>query len=196
MKLKNSMIVSMMVLLLAVPVLYAGQIDESPSPDSGQVPPMMNRGMGPGPHGMGFNRGFDSERAQTLENLRLIKLLELLDLDDDQSSQFILIFSNFRKDSRQLHDDISAKVDELAELLKSDQPSDSEIKALVKQIDQMRLGHVKIAEDFHKKAAEILTPVQMGKMVVFENRFEKELIDTVRGFRGGMNKRPFWQGEN
>lgn len=195
MNMRNRTIIIVMLFLLAVPVSYAGQVDERPVPDSGMMPPGM-MGQGPGHFGMGFGREFDDEQERTLENLRLLKLLEFLDLDDDQSSQFILFFSNFRKEARQLHADIKVKVEELAGILKTDKPSDSQITELVKQIDEMRLGHVRIAEEFHRKVAGILTPVQMGKMVVFENRFEKELIDTVRGFRGGMKSRPDWNGKN
>lgn len=195
MNVKNRTIITLMVLLLAAPVLFAGQPDDRPLPDSGSMPPDL-MGKGPGHFGMGFGREFDDEQERTLENLRLLKLLEFLDLNDDQSSQFILFFSNFRKEGRQLHDQIKVKVDELAEMLKAEKPSDAQINDLVKQIDDMRLGHVKIVENFHRKVAGILTPVQMGKMVVFESRFEKELIDTVRGFRGGMKSRPDWKEKN
>jgi Spy/CpxP family protein refolding chaperone len=186
----------MMVLLLAVSASCVGQADNRPIPDSGPMPPPEDMGKGPGRFGMGFGWGFDDDQERNLENLRLLKLLEFLDLDDDQSPQFILIFSDFRKDTRQLHDEIKTKVGELAELLKADNPSDSQIEGLIKNIDELRLGHVKIAEEFHRKASEILTTVQMGKMVVFESRFEKELIGTVRGFRGGMKNRPNRQEKN
>lgn len=197
MKMRNRTIIIMMVLMLAVPVSFAGQVDDRPMPDSGSLPPrpgMMDKG--PGHFGMGFGKEFDDEQSRTLENLRLLKLLEFLEMDDDQSPQFILAFSNFRKDARQLHDEIKVKVEELAAALKADKPSDTQINSLIKQIDEMMIGHVKIAQEFHRKAAGILTPVQMGRMVVFENRFEKELIDTVRGFRGGMKNRPEWKDEN
>lgn len=195
MNMRNRTIITMMVLLLAVPVSYAGQADDRPLPDSGPMPPGM-MGKGPGHFGMGFGKEFNDEQERTLENLRLLKLLEFLEMDDDQSPQFILIFSNFRKEGRRLHDEIKTKVAELAETLKADKPSDEHVNGLIKQVDELRLGQIKIVEEFHRKASEILTPVQMGKMVVFESRFEKELIDTVRGFRGGMKSRPAWDDKN
>ena len=57
---------------------------------------------------------------------------------------------------------------------------------ILEQIDKIKIlreNMIQSLNKFHKKIEEILTVVQMGKMIIFEERFERELLKTVRGFR-------------
>jgi len=78
---------------------------------------------------------------------------------------------------------IQKEVDKLAEILKSENPSENEIRKLVALIDDLREKRHQSINRFHKDIAGILTAVQLGRATVFEERFERELISSVRGFR-------------
>jgi len=171
----KSLIASLAVLLLLLfmPVFQASAQWCNPGPGKGM--------------GMGHGRGMDMDQhMKNLENLRMLKLLELLELNDEQNDKFIARFAKLRSDMRKIAQQIENKTDTLADLIKSDNFSDREIMARIDELDNIRLQMGNLFKDFHKDAANILTAVQMGKMVVFESRFERELIQSVRGFRERM----------
>jgi Spy/CpxP family protein refolding chaperone len=125
------------------------------------------------------------KRQKNLENLRMLKLLELLDLSDEQSPKFIELFVGFRKDTRQIDEEIQKEIESLGGLLKTDNPPDDEIREKIRKIDILKADREDVVKKFHDDALNILTVVQMGRMVVFEERFELELIERIQRFREG-----------
>jgi Spy/CpxP family protein refolding chaperone len=144
-----------------------------------------------GKHG----RMWDEEHMQNLENLRLLKLLETLELNQDQSDKFIAEFASFRQKMKNLAISVNAQVDSLADELSQTKPDDKEIMARVNEIEKLRGQRPLLMQELHDSVKDFLTPVQMGKLVVFEERFERELLEKVRGFRKGMPSPPD-EGEN
>ncbi len=139
--------------------------------------------MGPG-KGFGMHHGMNfGEHARNLDNLRLLKLLETLDLNDEQNDRFIAAFSKFRRESRESFDLLQAHVDTLVNLLNSETPDDKVILKEVAEIERLKDYQLSLRKKMHDEVAEFLTPVQIGKLVVFDERFERELLEKVRGFR-------------
>jgi Heavy-metal resistance len=136
-----------------------------------------------GPGWPGHGRGED--RARNLESLRLLKLMEVLDLSDEQNTRFISLFADFRKEMRRINDSIQIEIDRLSDLLNAEKPSEDSIKTEIARIDALKLGMEENQREFHSEVSKLLTVVQMGKMVVFEMRFERDLIMNVRGLRIG-----------
>ncbi len=136
----------------------------------------------PGPPDASPPDGMPTPQMKDLENLRLLKLLDVLDLTEEQSPAFIAAFSQFRKEGNTLRETVEAEV---SELLKAEPPDETKVGERVKRIDKLRVQREQSVVNFHTKAAEILTPVQLGRMVAFELRFDRELIERIRGFRGG-----------
>jgi Spy/CpxP family protein refolding chaperone len=132
--------------------------------------------------GRGWRHDKD-QHAKNLENLRMLKLLEVLDLSDEQSNQFISEFVSFRKQVSEISEDVENEIDSLIDLLHQTEPSDKAIMDQITKIEATKIKRENVYKEFHKQVAKILTPVQLGKMVVFEEHFERELIESVRGFR-------------
>jgi len=133
------------------------------------------------PKGRGWGRDGDSH-AKNLENLRILKLLELLQLDEEQNTKFISAFVSFRKEAKEITAEIEIEVDSLIDILQQTEPPKENIISQISKIEDKKIQREKLVRDFHKEVASILTPVQLGKMVVFEEHFERELIESVRGF--------------
>lgn len=132
--------------------------------------------------GGGWNK---DKHAKNLENLRMLKLLEVLELDEEQGQdmKFITTFASFRKKTRKIGENVQKDVERLAEILNQPAPAEEEIINRILKIEKMKIQRENTVIDFHKEVTNILTPVQMGRMVIFEHRFERELIESVRGFR-------------
>ncbi len=93
---------------------------------------------------------------------------------------------DFRKEMRRINDDVQAEIDRLSELLSAEKPSEDSIKSEITKIEALKSGMADNQRRFHTEVSKLLTVVQMGKMVVFEMRFERELIMNVRGLRAGQ----------
>jgi Spy/CpxP family protein refolding chaperone len=145
-----------------------------------------------GPFGRGKRGGANwEEHMKNFENFRLLKLLEILDLSEDQTGRFVAEFSLFRKENRNLGERLDEQVQLLAENLKTKEPDDEEILKIIDGIDRIRILREEARKEFYEKSKAILTPVQIGKLLVFENRFEREVLRTVPGMRspGGRGNR-------
>ncbi len=131
---------------------------------------------------------------KNLENLRLLKLLETLDLSEDQNDLFISAFSRFRKDSRTIMRKLENEVDSLAEYLRQDDRNDDVIMKKIGIIEESKEGLEKARKDFLGSIKNILTVEQLGKMIVFQERFERELLEKIRGFRAPGSQMPMEPG--
>jgi Spy/CpxP family protein refolding chaperone len=144
--------------------------------------------MAQGPRCEGMMR--QEQEAKNLENLRLLKLLEVLDLNDEQSKNFISLFVDFRKEIRQIMDGMQKEIDSLADLVQADKPSEDKIRAEISKIEVLKQKREEAARKFQSDISKILSAVQMGKVVVFEERFDRKLIETMRCFRTGQMPPP------
>lgn len=134
--------------------------------------------------GMGGGMGRGGKHAENLDNLRMLKLLEVLDLNEDQNAEFIATYAAFRKEMKEIRKETESEVDQLIELLKNDTPDEDQINEKLDKIQKLKERFTANFDNLRIKAKEILTTIQYAKMVVFQERFERELIKSVRGFRG------------
>ncbi len=143
-----------------------------------------------GEYGEGRGRRFDHGRkglrhkfGKHIEQFRILKLLELLDLREDQELEFITAFHSMRRERRQLHEKRISLVDELADGLRTETVPDMEINRLIREISKLGNQQERVMEDFLNEAQKILTPSQLGRYIVFRERFEFELLEAVKAFR-------------
>jgi Spy/CpxP family protein refolding chaperone len=137
-----------------------------------------------GQHMRGFHDPDKMEqRMKNLENLRLLKLLETLELNEEQNDKFIAAFSQFRKTFREIHEELEREVTALADYLETENKNNEIIMEHIDRVEEIRLKREMSRKDFFEKIKSILTPEQLGRMVVFDERFERKMLQTIRGFR-------------
>lgn len=136
-------------------------------------------GPGGGPPEPGMREHFE----KNLDNLRLLKLLETLELDEEHNNLFIAAFSTFRNKMRDISEVIDSHLDTLSTLIQSDKPDNQAILARVEIVDRLRNEKMSEIRKFHEDVIKMLNPVQIGKLVIFEERFEQEMLKSIRGFR-------------
>ncbi len=118
-----------------------------------------------------------------IEQFRILKLLELLDLQEDQELEFIVVFRSMRRQAGQLHTQRMDRVEKLAKGLRTETITDDEIGLLIRDIKEFSDEEDRVRDRFLSETASILSAAQMGRLVVFQVRFEAELLGAVRGFR-------------
>ncbi|MEA2031365.1 MAG: hypothetical protein U9N55_07210 [candidate division Zixibacteria bacterium] len=147
----------------------------------GQIPPPQDR-----------PKHQSLQRHKYIEQLRLLKLLELLDLPPNQETEFIVSFRRYRKTQLKLHADRTDIVDKLALGLRDKSLPQNEVYQLVSKIEKNAEDCLKQNENFLDQARGTLNVWQYGKLAVFLNRFERELLESVKAFhdrpRRGMEQ--------
>ena len=155
----------LMLLIMMGPIW--GQLDSGPAP--GGCPPICVQRM---------PRGFEAN----YENLRLFKLLEAIDLSEEQSQRFIPLFHGYRKDIRQLRQERTDLIDQLKGALDR-KDADDLIRAFLKQLDDNQAAQQRREQKFSDDCDGVLAVPQKAKLAIFEERFEREVLECMREFR-------------
>lgn len=154
-------------------MLMAGSL--MAQPDSAPPPPDFRGG---GPH----HRW--RQMAENMENLRLLKLLEAVDLTEEQSAKFIPLFQRYRSEFKESLDQRRELVDTLADLVDSN-ASDADLNAAIQRLIDLKSKMERQQNDFLNQCREILTTKQLARLVIFQERFEREILQSLREFRQG-----------
>jgi Spy/CpxP family protein refolding chaperone len=141
----------------------------------------------PSDFGHGSPRGaVPEQRRKHLEQFRTLKLLELLDLDEEQEVAFITSYRSVRKARQALDSKREELLDELATGLREESVSEDRIKQIAHKLRNADEEKLELQTSFLGKMEKVLRPEQYGKLLVFQGRFEMELLKATRGM--GRNK--------
>jgi hypothetical protein len=121
-----------------------------------------------------------------IEQLEKVKLLEVLELDDDTAVRFFNLKNQHQRSMRNLRDQSDEILNSIEETLLK---SDSKIS-----LDRVLDDYLKnenaintLRQNFLKEAESLLNKEQFAKYLVFERNFRAEIRDLMMGNR--MNKR-------
>jgi Spy/CpxP family protein refolding chaperone len=150
---------------------------------AGSAMGQMGQGPGPGPNcPPNCPRAFGPQMEANYENLRLLKLFEAVDLTDEQSVKFLPIFRAYRKDIKELRQQRADLIDRLAAAITAS-GDESTLRAKMDTLYDIRNAIPDRETAFRREAATVLTFVQQAKLAVFLERFEREVLESLREFR-------------
>lgn len=171
------------IVLSVMTVFLLGVVPLSAQPDSGQPPDWPS----------GKRMPHHEKMASNLENLRLLKLLEAVELSEEQSERFIPIFHAFRTNMKELFDQRRELIDRLADQVKSGAP-DEELERSIQQLRDLKDRMDALHDSFIDDCRSILNIHQLARLVIFQERFEREILESLREFRRhgqrGRTERP------
>lgn len=131
------------------------------------MPSMAQMGMGDGPQGR-------EKMRERIEDLRKVKLLDVLDLQGDQVEKFFVIYNKHQAKFREVQDKVDNTAKELQGALgrgASDAELAEKTLELRKQIKELE----RVIETRFDDLKPVLTTKQYAQYVVFEARFRDEL---------------------
>ena len=128
--------------------------------------------------GQGEPQGTDRP-SERIENLRKVRLVEILELKEDQSVRFLARMNEHDAARRNLMKDRGDALDRLERLIRNKAEDGEYAKAFadVAAVDDRIAAERK---SFFSGLSDILTPTQRAKMLIFERRFERELREAMR----------------
>ncbi|MFZ1729246.1 MAG: hypothetical protein WBQ23_01355 [Bacteroidota bacterium] len=116
----------------------------------------------------------EGQGRQRLEELRTIKLIKALDLNEEQAIRLSVREKEFREAEKTLMDQRKKMLKELSGLIE-DKAEDASLKNQLQRIDEIssQIGHGKHA--FLLSLTDFLTMQQVAKIVLFEEHFRQEV---------------------
>jgi hypothetical protein len=125
---------------------------------------------GPGPGDRGWER---------VEQLRKVRLIEMLDLKEDQSVRFFARFKEHEAARKELTTERNEVLDKIERLVRNRADS-TEYAPLFAEVEGIDTKIVAGRKQFFSSLGDILTIEQRAKLLLFERRFERELRDAFR----------------
>jgi Mg2+ and Co2+ transporter CorA len=117
------------------------------------------------------------KRKERMQDLAVWKMLEVLDLSDEQTDKFLPALRQMQKQEERLQMERQRVLDELERALSGGE--EREVSDLIGQIKELERQAASIREDFFRQAGSILTVPQLGKLILFQDRFEKRLREMM-----------------
>ena len=145
--------------------------------------------LGP-PPGMKDGMRTDKEGLrERIEMIRMWKLIEILNLTQEQSVAFLPIFNAYESSMDVEMKEVDELLDKLESELEADKPNESSIEETLDRLKSIRINRCEAEEEFQAQIEEILTIEQRAEYALFKRKFGEEvrkILDMGRGH--GMPK--------
>jgi len=120
------------------------------------------------------------KRWERIRMLRMYKLIEFLDLNEEDSARFLPLLKQFEKKQEVFRERQRELSQQLKKAVDSETITEKELKKLHKEyLDQERKTQ-KPRDEFRKKASEILTIKQQIKLDIFDQHFRENIKEILR----------------
>ncbi len=116
---------------------------------------------------------------ERIEQWKKLRLIEVLDMKEEQSARFFARLNEHEAQRRELHKEKGEVLDKLDRLVRNH----AEAAELEKVIPQVLAVDDRIHDEQNKfflSLGDILTVDQRAKLLLFDRQFEKELRDAMR----------------
>jgi len=125
--------------------------------------------------------GMDKNRRQKLENLRIWKMTEFLDLSSEQSTVFFPKLHEYEKAIRKKQGERNRLLREMFEKSEKPdfQPTSEEVRKTARRLVEIDMDIIKLKEQFILSISDVLTPVQQMRYMYFETQFRECLMQTL-----------------
>lgn len=125
-------------------------------------------------------QGISQER---LEMLKLWRIIDELEIEEQQAAELFPYWSKNKRDKRGLAGERREATDLLHSLLKAEDTTDAELQKQIAAIGKVDKRMHDQDKAFRDGLGKYLDVRQQARLLVFEGRFRGDLRDMVRGFR-------------
>lgn len=117
-----------------------------------------------------------------VRTMKIWKMTEELDFTEEQAARFFPLLNEKEDQFDELDRERREILEKLGDLVWESKVKEKEVNELIRRFEDLDAKRIQIRNQFHQQAAQILTPTQMGKMVLFNHRFRTMMRDMVREF--------------
>ena len=116
------------------------------------------------------------------ENARMMKkwkLIEYLDLNEEQSEKFFVMVNAFQKEMKTIHKKKKKLREDIHEMLEEDKLNDNKVDRTIDNFFNNESEIQELRRKHHKKIDEVLTAEQTIKYLIFDHKFKKRIKDQL-----------------
>ena len=116
------------------------------------------------------------------ENVRMMKkwkLIEYLDLNEEQSEKFFVMVNAFQKEMKTIHKKKKKLREDIHEMLEEDKLNDNKVEGLIDKFFNNESEIQELRRKHHKEIDEVLTAEQTIKYLIFDHKFKKRIKDQL-----------------
>lgn len=124
------------------------------------------------------------ERAQHMELLRMWRLVDALEIDEEQAMRVFPAFREHRATVDSLQKTSRSLQAALKKQLEGD-VEDDELEAAMQSLRKVRAQIDAEKESFETRLSGLLTTRQQAQLLLFDTDFRNDLVNIVRRIRGG-----------
>lgn len=120
------------------------------------------------------------------ERFRMNKMIEMLELDEQHSRSIRTLFREHRQAMHALEKESRRTLEALTDQLRDRRTDDQAIDKTLAKLDSLDIQRDRLRIEFKREADKSLTTIQRAKLRVFMQRFERQMVEKVRGMREHM----------
>ncbi len=121
----------------------------------------------------------DRRSFERIEHFKQVRLIEMLDLKEDQSVKFFARMNEHEKVKRELMKQKMDDLDKIERLVRNHAEA-KEYESIFPEVQSTNEKIVKEDQKFFNSLTDILTVEQQAKYLLFERQFERELREAMR----------------
>lgn len=122
------------------------------------------------------------QQQKHIEQFRMFELLKLMDLDEDQEIAFLTAYKHMRQEHEGIEQVRQEALTRLQEALRAEPIPEDVIETHVQRVLTLKRDKEELLDRFVDELGGFLTTAQVGRFVLFQERFEFELLKQLRGF--------------
>jgi hypothetical protein len=120
--------------------------------------------------------GRDDDMRERMAELEKIKLIEVMEMDEETTLRFFSRRAEFQKQHEKMRQELHLKIDLLEATLKSARMvTDDELQSMINEVAEINLALEKHKIEFVNSLSDVLSYDKIARYVVFERRFKEEL---------------------
>ncbi len=124
----------------------------------------------------------DRRGAERVEQLKKIRLVESLDMKEEQSVRFFSRMNDHENSKKKIMQEKMDLLDKLDKLVRNDAEA-KEMESLFPQVQTVDSKLISEKEKFFKDLSDLLSPKQRAQFLLFERQFERELREAMKDIR-------------
>lgn len=128
-------------------------------------------------------------QVDRLEALRLQRMKEALELNEEQMQALRSSFEELRLRHRELREGDRAAMERLRQALQSEPVDEAAVGEALQAIEDRRAEAGRFRAEHDRRLAEILGPEQRGRLLLFNHQFDARLKELIARRRGGPGAR-------
>ncbi len=120
------------------------------------------------------------KRLEKIEQMENAKIIQILNLSEENAVRFFARRKEFRQQQRDLLEKrhkIIESVDD--QLNSSDKDNQAKYKEKLEELISIEVKLTKEKKDFYKSVGTILSPKQLMQLALFEDKFRREMRETL-----------------